>query len=194
MLTVRSRSEAGKHGREMDHLSHVHKAFVALLRRRRNGIPLVASYAVCPVLGSVSMTNPRSGHRSRDTRRRHHAVLPVLFFTIACGGQGAESGSPPSAAEEALRQGRQTFMSRCSACHGADGVGNGPGAASLSPKPRNLRDPAWQDHTSDEDIRKIIVSGGAAVGRSPSMPGAPDLADDAAAIDGLVKFIRSLKE
>ncbi len=63
----------------------------------------------------------------------------------------------------------------------------------IRPAPRSLADPAWQASVTDDQIRTIIVRGGAAVGRSPSMPASPDLAGQAQVLDGLVGLIRSFK-
>ena len=76
-------------------------------------------------------------------------------------------------------------------CHGAGGHGDGPGAAALNPKPRNYTDAAWQKSISDEAIAKIIVSRGAAVGKSPSMPANPDLASKPSVVSGFVSIVRS---
>ena len=40
--------------------------------------------------------------------------------------------------EESLDNGRQAFLENCAVCHGADGQGNGPGAAGLDPMPPDL--------------------------------------------------------
>jgi hypothetical protein len=75
-------------------------------------------------------------------------------------------------------------------CHGADGTGNGPAAASLNPRPRNYTDAAWQASITDDQIKETILKGGQAVGKSPMMPGQPQLADQPQVLDGLVKIIR----
>ena len=69
-------------------------------------------------------------------------------------------------------------------------MGDGPMAAQLNPTPRNYTDPNWQASVTDEEIRKIIVEGGAGVGKSINMPPNPTLKDDPALLDGLVKIIR----
>jgi hypothetical protein len=81
---------------------------------------------------------------------------------------------------------------RCMTCHGARGAGNGPGSAALNPKPRNFQDPEWQDSVDDEHIAKIVMYGGAAVGKSPVMPGNPDLTAKPELVDALVDVIRDL--
>ena len=85
------------------------------------------------------------------------------------------------------------FKSKCVVCHGDAGKGDGPGAAALTPKPRAFRDAAWQAKVSDEDIAKIILEGGPAVGKSPAMPPNPDLKDKPEVVAGLVKLIRNFK-
>ncbi len=85
---------------------------------------------------------------------------------------------------------QQMFATICATCHGADGTGNGPAAETLNPKPRNYTDPAWQSSVTDDDIKNIIVQGGQGVGKSPMMPGNPQLKDDPETLDGLVKIIR----
>jgi hypothetical protein len=69
------------------------------------------------------------------------------------------------------------FINRCTPCHGTAGAGDGPASASLNPKPRNFNDAAWQGSIDDVYLEKIIKFGGAAVGKSPAMPGNPDLND-----------------
>lgn len=82
------------------------------------------------------------------------------------------------------------FSTRCATCHGQDGKGTGPAAAALNPKPRDYSDPEWQKSVSDEQIKKTIVEGGAAVGKSPLMAPNPDLANQPVVLDGLVKIVR----
>lgn len=82
------------------------------------------------------------------------------------------------------------FTTRCATCHGTTGKGDGPASAALNPKPRNYTDPEWQKTVSDEHIKKTIVEGGAAVGKSPLMVPNPDLAGKEIVLDGLVKIIR----
>jgi mono/diheme cytochrome c family protein len=88
-------------------------------------------------------------------------------------------------------QAQAMFDTVCAVCHGADGTGNGPGASALNPKPRNYTDAAWQASITDDQIKETILKGGAGVGKSPSMPGQPQLADQPEVLDGLVKIIRT---
>jgi mono/diheme cytochrome c family protein len=100
---------------------------------------------------------------------------------------GASAG-PGAARAEA----RQIFESRCVTCHGPQGAGDGPASAGLVPPPRNFRDAAWQRSVSDAHIEKIVLQGGAAVGKSPLMPPNPDLAGKPEVIAALREHVRSL--
>jgi uncharacterized membrane protein len=82
------------------------------------------------------------------------------------------------------------FKVVCTPCHGAQGMGNGPASKMLNPKPRNFTDAAWQKSVTDEHIKKIILEGGAAVGKSDVMPANPALANDPATLESLVKMVR----
>lgn len=90
---------------------------------------------------------------------------------------------PPQTAES-------IFSTRCAACHGLDGRGDGPGAAALNPKPRDYTNQDWQKSVTDEHIKKTIIEGGMGVGKSPLMTPNPDLANQPAVVDGLVHIIR----
>jgi mono/diheme cytochrome c family protein len=131
-------------------------------------------------------------------------MLIVVLVLAACGKNSEppppSSGSPLAQPESGPKnkrasggipeQSQQMFMTVCATCHGADGSGNGPAAETLNPKPRNYTDPAWQATVTDEDLRKTILLGGQGVGKSPMMPGNPQLKDQPEVLDGLVQIIR----
>lgn len=89
---------------------------------------------------------------------------------------------------------KTTFSAKCVVCHGSIGLGDGPGAAALTPKPRAFSDATWQGAITDEQIAKTIIEGGAAVGKSPSMPPNPDLADKPEVVKQLVSIVRAFKK
>jgi len=131
-------------------------------------------------------------------------VLALAFTIIACSKNDKPppptSGTPnpstetgpsvASAQPEANQQSEaKTLYSRfCSTCHGADGTGLGE--VKLDPKPRDYTDPAWQTSVSDDDLKKIIVEGGAAVGKSSTMPASNQLRDKPEVLNELVAIIR----
>ncbi len=116
----------------------------------------------------------------------------LAFAATACNK--AESASPASSSAATARppsaDAQKIFAERCAVCHGASGKGDGVGAAALNPKPRNYTDKTWQGTVTDEQIKKTIVYGGAAVGKSPIMPSSPDLDGKAETVDGLVQIVR----
>lgn len=117
--------------------------------------------------------------------------------------QGADIHAPgpaevptakPKVYANAAEAARTIFAERCTPCHGAEGRGDGPSASALNPKPRNYQDVAWQDQATDEAIAKAILEGGAAVGKSPVMPGNPDLKTQPEVVAELVKVVRGFRK
>jgi len=64
---------------------------------------------------------------------------------------------PAVAPADAL--GPRIYGERCSACHGAEGAGDGPAAAALEPSPRNFRDPAFWRGRTRAQIRLVVAHG-----------------------------------
>lgn len=97
---------------------------------------------------------------------------------------------PPPRDPNQPSEAKLLFANVCSQCHGYEGKGDGPAAASLNPKPRNYTDAEWQKSVTDEEIKAIIVGGGQAVGKSGMMPPNPNLKGDDAVLNELVAIIR----
>ncbi|MEO8350191.1 MAG: cytochrome c [Chthoniobacteraceae bacterium] len=57
-------------------------------------------------------------------------------------GSASKKANPVPASAAALAKGKAIYFVQCAFCHGASGHGDGPAAAALVPKPRNLTDPA----------------------------------------------------
>lgn len=106
-------------------------------------------------------------------------------------GKRRPSGGGDTAINE---QAQSMFATVCATCHGTEGMGNGPAAETLKPKPRNYTDAAWQASVTDDELRRTILKGGQAVGKSPMMPGNPQLEGQPEVLDGLVKIIRNFKK
>jgi mono/diheme cytochrome c family protein len=126
------------------------------------------------------------------------AALSGMF--VACSKSAPEAAEPPAApaptaqpsapAPVAAVDPKEVFNSRCATCHGTSGHGDGPASAALNPKPRNYTDAVWQKSVTDDQIKKTILYGGAAVGKSPVMPASPDLESKPEVLDALVKLVR----
>lgn len=82
-------------------------------------------------------------------------VLAAAFFLAACGGSEEDAAAPRAIGTleavpagyagktnplgaDASAEGAKIFKTNCETCHGAQGHGDGPIAASLDPKPQNL--------------------------------------------------------
>ena len=101
---------------------------------------------------------------------------------------------PPSPPVDPASDAKALFKLKCVVCHGDHGAGDGPGAAAIVPKPRAFADAEWQAAVTDEHIKKIVVEGGPAVGKSPAMPPNPDLKGKDDILSALVKVIRDFKK
>jgi cytochrome c553 len=131
-------------------------------------------------------------------------LLIAILLLSACGKNSEppppSSGSPnakpesgpshPRSGGGGPSQAEQMFATVCATCHGMDGTGKGPAAESINPKPRNYTDPAWQASVTDDQLKETILKGGQGVGKSPMMPGQPQLKDQPEVLDGLVQIIR----
>jgi cytochrome c553 len=118
-------------------------------------------------------------------------LMITASLVLACSDK--EPSPPPTrdnATAPAAQEARNTFDTLCSTCHGKSGKGDGPAAATLQPKPRDYTDKAWQSTVTDEQIRQIILEGGAAVGKSQMMPPSPQFKDKPGVVDELVKIVR----
>lgn len=125
-----------------------------------------------------------------------------MFVVVALAlGLAAQAGDlvvevrgllrPTPTSPETLAAGRATYVLRCQMCHGPDGNADTPMGRSLKPPPRRLSEGQWQATISDAELTKIILEGGAAQKKSPSMPAFRDLAP-APQLMPLLAFVRSL--
>jgi len=94
-------------------------------------------------------------------------TVQIVLLTVLCLSLGAVAGSAETKGDAA--KGKVSFENTCVACHGPQGKGDGPAAAALDPKPKNLSDAALLSTQTDEYIFKVISEGGASVGLSPMM-------------------------
>jgi mono/diheme cytochrome c family protein len=116
-----------------------------------------------------------------------------LVALLLIGGWGCKrNAGSNSSAGDPVAEAAAIYAQRCVACHGTSGKGDGPAAAALQPHPRDFTSPKWQGSITDEGIEKIILLGGAAVGKSATMPGNPDLEGKPAVVTELRKYVRKL--
>ena len=104
----------------------------------------------------------------------------------------AAPAPPAEPAEDPVATAKDIYANRCTVCHGVTGKGDGDGSAALDPKPRDFTSAEWQSSVTDEHLQKIIVYGGIAVQKAPTMPANPDLDAKPEVVAELVKLIRGL--
>lgn len=82
--------------------------------------------------------------------------------------------------KEQTARGEQLFKVYCSSCHGLDGKGDGPAAASLNPKPRDFHSTTgWKNGRLLSDMFKTVaegIPGSAMVSFAASIPASDRLA------------------
>jgi mono/diheme cytochrome c family protein len=115
-------------------------------------------------------------------------------IVTAVNSESAKTGvhNKPNITPQARANAAEIFESRCVACHGAEGHGDGPAAANLNPRPRDFHNAKWQKSITDVTIARAIVFGGQAVGVSAQMAANPDLENEPAVVAALVEHVRVL--
>ena len=102
-------------------------------------------------------------------------VILGAIVLSACGGAAtptaiqretpppeyANKTNPLAGNADAIAAGKAEFTSLCESCHGPTGAGNGPAAASLTPKPANL-DLTAKEASDAYMFWRISVGGGMA--------------------------------
>lgn len=90
------------------------------------------------------------------------------------------------------RLGEVLFQHYCAVCHGTLGKGDGFNAYNLSPRPRDLSDPDFQNSLDDRRLADIIRYGGTLRGGSRNMPAWGETLDDRQ-IRRIVRCIREMR-
>lgn len=142
-------------------------------------------------------TAPASTPTASAAKPAAPAAKPAVASpaTPAASKASAEASAKPATAGDVhLAEAKTMYATRCASCHGTTGIGDGVAAAALKPKPRNFAEAAWQSSVKDDHIAKIIVEGGAAVGKSPLMPPNPDLKGKTELVNALVKVVRGFQK
>jgi mono/diheme cytochrome c family protein len=142
------------------------------------------------------------------TRTAARLCLALALGAFGCGGDSPAPGPKPSptttpgqpagadtsaVSAGAEQEAANIFATRCTPCHGERGRGDGPASAGLVPKPRDFSDPTWQDSVDDQHIERIVLYGGIAVGKAPTMPPNPDLNGKPEVVKALRIHVRGLR-
>jgi mono/diheme cytochrome c family protein len=71
--------------------------------------------------------------------RRYGATVRLVAAMASAFALGCAADGPAGEPSQAEQSGAALFADNCPACHGAAAAGDGPAAASLDPKPADLR-------------------------------------------------------
>jgi mono/diheme cytochrome c family protein len=93
--------------------------------------------------------------------------IPLVIGLFLVGGLGSflvlsrktEPVPAEIASDPLLTRGREIYIERCVTCHGPTGLGDGPLARSLTPKPRNLADDPWKYGDKPEQVLNVLANG-----------------------------------
>jgi len=105
-----------------------------------------------------------------------HRMTPIFFAVLAVSAvparpSGADTPtSPGQPAQGDLEAGKVVFVNNCVICHGAGGRGDGPGSATLNPKPADLTDRALMAKVDEPTRVKALNEGVPALDASRSSP------------------------
>jgi mono/diheme cytochrome c family protein len=165
------------------------------------------------VVGAVCATSGCSRDRTDEAARATNPPPATTELAPPPGPEAAAAraaGAPPSADTNAAAQsttaapvaatagsGAQVFQTYCVTCHGAEGKGDGPAAASLEPKPASFASNAFRlDPNGNgkkgevDDIKAVVRDGAAKYGGSPLM--APWAMLSAEQLQAVAQHVKSL--
>ena len=87
-------------------------------------------------------------------------MIKNLIFVSALSMISASAFSAqPESTPALVAKGKSVYTLNCVACHGDKGEGNGPAAAALNPKPRNLVTEKFKAGGTAADVFKTLSEG-----------------------------------
>lgn len=110
------------------------------------------------------------------------AARPYDWFAPA---RASKKQNPVASTAASLARGKAFYTKECAACHGAAGRGDGPQAATLSPKPRDVSVPEIQQQSDGSLFWKFTT------GKAP-MPAYDKFTEEDRW--NVINYLRSLKK
>lgn len=97
------------------------------------------------------------------------AAAPAALAAVPAPYAGMKS--PLAEGDQAaIDAGKKIFAENCATCHGETGHGDGPAAAALDPKARNLTEPGYISALGDDRLMWRISEGGPSGPPNSAMP------------------------
>lgn len=92
--------------------------------------------------------------------------VAAAYTKAVAAGQG-DVRNPRAGDSAAVAAGARLYTTRCVACHGVAGRGDGPAAAGLNPRPADFTDPVRWAYTSDGTKLWLMRTGVPGTGMAP---------------------------
>ena len=128
------------------------------------------------------------------TDEQRHAVLAYVFQAFVreprpeLKAHKVPEQNPVVSSLDSIRRGEQTFLQRCTGCHGRKADGKGPNSLDISPRPRNLRNSFFVNNVSDKRLFDSILYGV----QGTAMPSWIDYGLTQNDVGDLINFIRGM--
>lgn len=108
---------------------------------------------------------------SHDNDDEHHDDdMEMAHIHVDAPAEFASRTNPFADDHEAIEVGAEIFQANCAACHGSEGLGDGPAAETLEPKPATLADGAMMGDLSDGYLFWRVSKGGQMEPFNSAMP------------------------
>ncbi len=120
----------------------------------------------------------------------------LFFLGLSSNLRAQAEKSPATYKKLAFRKikrlpGWKMYKKLCADCHGEKGDGKGPLGETMNPAPANYQNCDVLGKIMDAEIKKVIMEGTAAIGKSKAMQGFKKKIKDPAILDQLVEVVRS---
>ena len=128
------------------------------------------------------------------TEDQRRAVLTYVFQTFVKEPRSelkphkVPEQNPVASNADSIHRGEQTFLQRCTGCHGRKADGKGPNSLDISPRPRNLRNSFFVNSVPDRRLFDSILYGV----QGTAMPSWIDYGLTQNDVGDLINFIRSM--
>ena len=108
--------------------------------------------------------------------------------------EGETEGEPAAAAAPVQQafDAAASYAVVCTTCHGPAGAGDGPGGAVMNPPPANFTLASFWEERSDDVVKRAILEGGMAVGKSALMPAWGSIYSEEQA-DQMVEYLKTFQ-
>ncbi len=83
----------------------------------------------------------------------------ILLCTVVVICLAAIQFLAKTAAADEVEQGKEIYTNKCQMCHGADGKGDGPAAASFNPRPYDLTTAEFWKNDAEKKIADAVENG-----------------------------------